>query len=104
MEDGEPGTRGCSMTVVVLVAVATGVGGGGPEPGGAELDGPMGRGNPPGAPHDPPYCSWGGSSHTVVTPTLTPFIFFFLCVPSYISGVHHFGGDFCVRDCLLIQP
>ena len=24
------------------------------------------------------------------------FSFFFFCVPSYISGVHHFGWDFCV--------
>ena len=25
--------------------------------------------------------------------------FFFFCVPSYISGVHHFGWDFCICDC-----
>ena len=25
-------------------------------------------------------------------------VFFFSCVPSYISGVHHFGWDFCVCD------
>ena len=25
--------------------------------------------------------------------------FFFFCVPIYISGVHHFGWDFCVCDC-----
>ena len=24
--------------------------------------------------------------------------------PSYISGVHHFGQDFCVCDRFLIQP
>ena len=32
----------------------------------------------------------------------------FFCVPSYISGVHHFWWDFCVRDCFFffffIQP
>ena len=27
------------------------------------------------------------------------FFFFFLCVPSFISGVHHFWWDFCVCDC-----
>ena len=25
-------------------------------------------------------------------------IFLFFCIPSYISGVHHFGWDFCVCD------
>ena len=27
--------------------------------------------------------------------------FFFFCVPSYVSGVHHFGWDFCVCDHIL---
>ena len=32
-------------------------------------------------------------------------IFFFLFLsPSHISGVYHFGWDFCVYDCFLIQP
>ena len=31
-------------------------------------------------------------------------ISFLFCVPSYISGVHHFGWNFCFCDCLLIQP
>ena len=25
----------------------------------------------------------------------------FFCVPSYISGVHDFGGDFCISDLFL---
>ena len=40
---------------------------------------------------------WGG-----VIPT-TSFLLFF-CFPSFISGVHHFGWDFWVCDCLSIQP
>ena len=35
--------------------------------------------------------------------TLKP-VFFIFCVPSYISGVHHFWWDFCVCDHCLIQP
>ena len=31
------------------------------------------------------------------------FFFFFFCVPGYISGIHHFGWDFCVCDHVLIQ-
>ena len=29
--------------------------------------------------------------------------FFFCCVPSYISGVHHFGWDFAYVTVFLIQ-
>ena len=33
-------------------------------------------------------------------------VFFFFCVPNSVSGVHHFGWDFCVCDLffLFIQP
>ena len=38
----------------------------------------------------------------IPAPLMRIFFFssFFLCVPSYISGVHHFGWDFCVCDHL----
>lgn len=54
MEDGEPGTRGCSITdEAVLVAVVLT-----PLWGGAELGGPpMGRGMPIPPVHEDPNCS-----------------------------------------------
>ena len=30
--------------------------------------------------------------------------FFFSCVPTYISGVHHFGWDFCLCDHFFLNP
>ena len=41
--------------------------------------------------HDPPNSSWETKKKKKA--------FFFFSFPSYISGVHHFGWDFCVCDC-----
>ena len=37
-------------------------------------------------------------SETSMQLSFLSFLFFFFYVPNYISGVHHFGWDLCVRD------
>ena len=49
-----------------------------------------------------PSCMIHTYKHTIFLPYICLPAFFFFCVPSYISGVHHFWWDFCICDRFLI--